>query len=266
MKTPFGRLEARLQHFIEEGTARLFSTQDLKSELTSRLAESMHAQVHFDADGQLVAPGTYTIDVSSRLAATLKSNQSLVSSLQAALLSAASDAKIHLDSEPILHIAPNDELAQGEFRVHSTVVGQSLAVTQSLEAQPKVQEVQTPAGAFLIVNGTEIFPLNLPIINIGRKSDNHLAIDDSHISRRHAQLRAIDGHYHFFDLGSTGGSNINGQSSRSAILLPGDVIHLAGVPLIYGQDRATPQEETQELAVAPQNKNNRTRASTKPTP
>jgi len=108
-----------------------------------------------------------------------------------------------------------------------------------------------PSAAFLIVAGTEIFPLNLPIVNIGRKSDNHLVIENPQVSRRHAQLRAISGHYHFFDLGSTGGSKVNNQEVKTAALLAGDVISLAGIPLIYGQDAAQSGSQTQEFRPSP---------------
>ena len=96
------------------------------------------------------------------------------------------------------------------------------------------------------MGGAEIFPLTLPIINIGRKKDNHLVIESPAVSRRHAQLRAISGHYHFFDLGSSGGSKINNSDAKNAILLAGDVINLAGVPLIYGQEAAQTSAVTQE--------------------
>jgi pSer/pThr/pTyr-binding forkhead associated (FHA) protein len=39
-----------------------------------------------------------------------------------------------------------------------------------------------------------------------------------------------------FDLNSTGGSFVNGQRTNQSVLYPGDVISLAGVALIFGQD------------------------------
>ena len=54
---------------------------------------------------------------------------------------------------------------------------------------------KAPDNAFLIVDGTHVFPLMQTIINIGRRPDNHLCIDDSRVSRVHAQLRKINGRY-----------------------------------------------------------------------
>ena len=70
-----------------------------------------------------------------------------------------------------------------------------------------------------------------------------LVIDDPRISRNHAQLRAIKGRYVIFDLNSTGGTFVNAQRTSQSVLYPGDVISLAGVPLIYGQDNPPPRPD-----------------------
>lgn len=242
------RLEARLQRLIEDGTARLFASQDTKAILAAQLIEAMQAQVQFAGADSLRAPGTYTILAASEHASSLRANAGLLDELRQALQHAAATASIQLPGELVLHVAPDEALSEGEFRVRASGVGESLSTTQSLRAIDTPQDERIPAGAFLIVAGAEIFPLTQPILNIGRKSDNHLVIENPQISRRHAQLRAIDGHYHFFDLGSTGGSFINGAEAKRAVLLAGDVIQLAGVvPLIYGQDTGSQPQETQEI-------------------
>jgi hypothetical protein len=246
MSQSLNRLEARLQRLIEEGTARLFSSQDTRGLLASRLIEAMQADVSFGAEEQLLAPSTYTIYSNSEHAAALKANQGLLDELCSALHQAAVDSSIHLAGNPVLHVAPEDDLRPGEFRVRSAGIGESLTRTQTLLASPPTSQQKVPPGAFLIVGGTDVFPLTKAIINIGRKSDNHLVIDNPQVSRRHAQLRAISGHFHFFDLGSSGGSKVNNVDVKSAALLTGDVISLAGVPLIYGQDTSDSTSQTQE--------------------
>lgn len=248
MSQSFSRLEARLQRLIEEGTARLFSSQDTKALLAARLIESMQAEVTFGEGDELLAPTTYTIYSSNEHAEALKSNSALLGELGEALKHAAAESGIKFAGQPVLHVAPEEGLGPHEFRVRCAGAGELLAHTQSLPTGSQAAEHQIPAGAFLIVAGAQIFPLSLPIVNIGRKSDNHLVVENPQVSRRHAQLRAISGHYHFFDLGSTGGSKINGQEVKSAPLLAGDVISLSGVvPLIYGQDADTASEQTQEF-------------------
>jgi pSer/pThr/pTyr-binding forkhead associated (FHA) protein len=93
-----------------------------------------------------------------------------------------------------------------------------------------------PRNAFLIVGGKTNFPLDTPIINIGRHSDNDLVLADDYVSRHHAQIRAINKRYVVFDVGSTGGIFINGKQITQATLHPGDVLRMGMVNLIYVQD------------------------------
>jgi len=251
MNSSLSRIEARIQRIIEEGTARLFSSQDTKSHLAASLIEAMQAEVQFAEGDNLIAPSIYTIHANPDHAASLKANRLVMDEIKDALLQAAARSGIQIPGELVFHLVPEDDLPAGGFRVRCSGAGNNIGQTQSLRTLPKPAEHQVPSAAFLIVAGTEIFPLNLPIVNIGRKSDNHLVIENPQVSRRHAQLRAISGHYHFFDLGSTGGSKVNNQDVKTAALLAGDVISLAGIPLIYGQDAAQSGSQTQEFRPSP---------------
>jgi hypothetical protein len=106
-------------------------------------------------------------------------------------------------------------------------------------------------NAFLIVNGLTTFPITQPVINLGRDPSNQVHLEDTRVSRMHAQLRLIQGRFVIFDLDSLGGTFVNGVAVSSHTLNPGDVILLAGVPLVYGQEAGTQAGYTQELAVDP---------------
>ena len=105
------------------------------------------------------------------------------------------------------------------------------------------EEKQT---AFLIVDGSRVIPLDKPIINIGRKTDNHIVINNEHVSRYHAQIRAIKSRFVILDLDSSVGTSVNGKSITHTFLHPGDVISLGGVPLIFGQGTPQPQRDALE--------------------
>jgi len=49
-----------------------------------------------------------------------------------------------------------------------------------------------------------------------------------------------------FDLGSSGGTFVNQKRIKQIALHPGDVLSLAGVPLVYGQDSQSQIDETKE--------------------
>jgi pSer/pThr/pTyr-binding forkhead associated (FHA) protein len=103
------------------------------------------------------------------------------------------------------------------------------------------ENASIPQNAFIIINGAEIYPLEKVTINIGRKSDNDIVLSEQHISRYHAQLRARDGKFILVDLRSTGGTSVNGERISEAQLIPGDVISIAGIPLIYGESSMADQ-------------------------
>ncbi|MDH5508435.1 MAG: FHA domain-containing protein [Anaerolineae bacterium] len=98
-----------------------------------------------------------------------------------------------------------------------------------------VESKTMPSSAYLIVN-SEVFPLTKPIVNIGRKLDNHIVIHDPRISRNHAQIRLMEGQFVILDLNSTGGTLVNGQQITKSVLYSGDSISLAGVILKFVQD------------------------------
>ena len=93
-----------------------------------------------------------------------------------------------------------------------------------------------PPNAFLILDGERTLPLREALLNIGRRTDNHLVLDDSRVSRSHAQLRLRYGRYVLYDLGSTSGTFVNGQRTSECVLRPGDVVSLGGVSIIYGEE------------------------------
>jgi pSer/pThr/pTyr-binding forkhead associated (FHA) protein len=89
--------------------------------------------------------------------------------------------------------------------------------------------------AFLILNGADIYPLVKDVTNLGRMEDNDIVLTSSHVSRYHAQIRKFGGDHLIVDLKSTSGTSVNGQPAGERMLVPGDVISLAGVPIIYGR-------------------------------
>ena len=101
-------------------------------------------------------------------------------------------------------------------------------------------EAPPPGRPFLILEGRRHVNLTQPVISIGRSLENDLVIEDSRVSRQHAQLRRRYERYVLYDLGSRGGTRINGYSIEECVLHSGDVISLAGVEIVYGEDAPTP--------------------------
>lgn len=100
-----------------------------------------------------------------------------------------------------------------------------------------------PPNALFLMEDGKSYPLDQAVITIGRMLENDLVIDDPRVSRHHAQLRAVDGHFVLSDTNSTGGIFVNGRRVTQTILYPNDSISLAGVILIFHQDEPPPRPD-----------------------
>jgi hypothetical protein len=160
------------------------------------------------------------------------------------------EAGLKFSAPPAISIVQNPQLPENAIDVVASHKLEAAADTRGMtpanNAVADSDEEAFPKNAFLIVDGVKVFPLRQSVINIGRRLDNHLVIDDPRISRNHAQLRAIKGRFVIFDLNSTGGTFVNGQRTSQSVMYPGDVVSLAGVPLVYGQDNPPPRPDLAE--------------------
>jgi hypothetical protein len=239
IKSKLSSLEARLQSLVEGGSARIFPANFTRQDLLEQLTHAMLAGVKTRPDGGRVAPNLYTLMLPKDSTEAIQKDSMLLDELAKGLEKAGQAAGLAFVSPVVVRVAPKADAAPQFIQVMAQVSVENLAETTDFWVEPGAATPQkAPENAFLIVDGTHIFPLTQTIINIGRRPDNHLSIDDSRVSRVHAQLRKINGRYMIFDLDSTSGTFVNDQRIQQSILFPGDVISLAGVPLVYGQDEA----------------------------
>lgn len=75
--------------------------------------------------------------------------------------------------------------------------------------------------------------LTLERVGIGREPDNALQVDDTFMSRHHAEFRRQDGEYWVHDLDSRNGTFLNDQRIHDAQLKPGDRVRVGGLELVY---------------------------------
>ncbi|HEX7975384.1 MAG TPA: FhaA domain-containing protein [Anaerolineales bacterium] len=245
MKNRFVQIESRLQTLIEGGVSRLFPTGQRQADLASRLVDAMFHGIKAGPDGEPVAPNLFILLVSSSEAQALQENQALLDGLASILREAGTGAGLHFSVAPVVRVQGSLDVPSGQIRVTAQNSLANLPQTSDLGIGILEESEAIPLNAFLIVDGTQVVPLTQAVINLGRRADNQVVIEDPRVSRVHAQLRVVKGRFVIFDLDSTGGTFVNGEEVHQCALYPGDVISMAGVPLVFGQDPAN-MSETQD--------------------
>lgn len=81
---------------------------------------------------------------------------------------------------------------------------------------------------------------DLPV-EIGRKGENHIVLEEKSVSRKHARILMKEEQYFLEDLGSTGGTMVNGESVTEKDLHTGDVITIGSYKLVF--DSGIPEDE-----------------------
>jgi pSer/pThr/pTyr-binding forkhead associated (FHA) protein len=246
MKLRLEQLESRLQALIEVRLVSVLPGFQVEDLAVQKLANAMKSNLIEDSDGNKIVPNVFTLVVNPKTAQRWQ-QPNLLDAVVNSLKIVGEEAGLKFSAPPTISIVQN---SQQQESVVDVVASHQLETATDTRSMTPVNDNVVNAGnepfpqnAFLIVDGVKVFPLIESVVNIGRRLENQLVIDDPRISRNHAQLRAIKGRFVIFDLNSTGGTFVNGQRTSQSVMYPGDVISLAGVPLVFGQDNPPPRPD-----------------------
>ncbi len=234
------RLESWIEQIVEEPFVRLFNGQLLPQEVARRLVNALEDGEELTADGQVMTPGCYRITLHPTALENLqRTHPTIETDLSQGLSDLVARMSIRLTQAPEVLLDADATLPPRGIQITALHKSPPLEKTRELNAERLQalarQPISAPHHAYLIIAGQRIFDLELPIIRIGRAFDNDLIVEDRRVSRYHAQLRLRYGRYVLLDLGSSGGTFVNGYPVQEVALRPGDVLSLAGLEVIYAE-------------------------------
>jgi len=239
MKLKLDQLEVKLQSLVEGQLAGILPGLRVEDRVIQRLAAALKQNIIENKDDGAIAPNVFTLIVAADSSPMWK-EQRTIDALKSIITTAGEEVGLKFTAQTTITITTDENYSTEEISVLASHKLEPVADTQGMENSTPASATETgesiPENAFLIIEGVKVHPLTEFVVNIGRRLENQLVIDDPRVSRNHAQLRSIKGRYVLFDLNSTGGTFVNGQRTSQTVLYPGDVISLAGVALIFGQD------------------------------
>jgi hypothetical protein len=247
MGNGFSRLEAGVERLVEGTFARLFAGRLHPREVALHLARAMEDNAAPAFNGLPRAPEHYVIHLNIHdVEALLAAEPALPDRLADELIGLARDAGLILANRPEVTVVADAAVAARGVVVeagHDPAHGTGTLSSTPVRQQP-VQPEPAPS-AYLIVDGRRHVALQEWLVTLGRRRDNTVVVDDGRVSRLHAQIRRRYGRWVLFDLGSSGGTCVNDEPVSEWVLRPGDVISLAGVKLIYGEEELAAESESE---------------------
>jgi hypothetical protein len=90
------------------------------------------------------------------------------------------------------------------------------------------------SGTLAVYYKGEFFKVNKDRFVIGRgKQASDLTIKDPNVSRQHAMIEFINGHYFIVDMGSTNGVEFEGQRVQRKLIADGDIFRVCDHELLF---------------------------------
>ncbi len=247
----FAKFESFAELWIEGAFGRMFGGHLQPMQVASALARAMEDNQFTSDSGEVFAPNVYWVYLNPSDYDALRQAQStLPDDLARSMIDLAERTGLRMPDPPVVEIRSEASIPRKQLSVAAQYVAQNTApIGQTAEIAPEAveamrQSLHTTSAlhSFLILDGRRHVPLAKPVVTLGRALDNDIVIDDMRVSRHHAQLRVRQGHYVLYDTGSSGGTTVNNRPVTECVLGAGDVIGLAGVQIIFGEDAATPTE------------------------
>jgi len=248
---PLSRFEQLAEHLVEGTFGRWFAGQLHPLEVALQLARAMEDAQVLNLHSERLAPNFYWVYLNpADYDALRRAQPTLPEDLTQSVVELAAQANLELPQRPVVEVHSSESIPRHQVSVAARYLppaSEDTGVTSEMRTQTsaamRAELDRAPdANPFLILDGRHTVPLTRPSVTLGRSLDNDVILHDVRVSRHHAQLRRRAGRYVIYDLGSSGGTLVNGDRVSECLLQPGDVINLAGVQIIYGEDTLTPPE------------------------
>jgi len=228
--------EKRLEGFVEGFFARALPGGGVQPvELGKRMVRAMEEERTAAASGATFVPNSFVFKLARKDNERLGQIMStLRKELSAVARRAAASEGWRMLGPPEIQIVEDDTFKTGTFGIESQFV-ESDAPEPDAGPQTQLIQMSLDADAELVQIGktSRTWPLSKEAIVLGRMEGCDVILPDSGVSRRHAEVRREGDEWVVIDLGSTNGTEVNGQRVNRHRLTPGDRLVLGETTLEF---------------------------------
>ncbi|HEX9438994.1 MAG TPA: DUF3662 and FHA domain-containing protein [Roseiflexaceae bacterium] len=234
------RFESFMENMVEGSVARLFRSAVQPAEIAKRLERAMEAQQTISVR-RVIVPNVYRAFLNPQdLAAFGPIRAEMEREMATYLAELAQERGFTMLEHPRVELADDSDVPRRGIQV----VAETTSTAPPANAGGHTQIFQPPTGAaapaqprarllLATPSGTHVIPLESTPLTIGRGLNNDIILEDTRVSRHHAQLRYRARRFWIADLGSTNGTYVNDDQVAERSLRDGDTISLGGLELTF---------------------------------
>ena len=188
-------MERRLERMVEGVFSRRRRGSIRPIELGRRLVREMDDNRSVDVKGRRIVPNDFTVLLSPTDHASFSDiEDALTTELGEAAREYAREESYHFMGPVMVRLTVDNDLKPGRFGISS---------------QLKQAAGGLGAGSLVLPSGERV-ALGEHVTTVGRLPESTISINDTNVSRNHAEIRTGSAAYVAVDLGSTNGTMVNG--------------------------------------------------------
>ena len=249
-----GTVERSIENIFDGVFSRAFKSGVKPLQIGRRLLQVVDTERDVDAQGRRVVPNSYLVQLSPADREGFADLEgSLVQELTAALREYIAQEGYHVEGKARVALRTNPDLRKGKFDIDSRNITvdappEPEAPVVSATAADAVVAAEPVVGNLTLVGGSafDVPPAVLTLPSgqrielheghyvLGRHLENDIVLNDTNVSRKHAEFVCAAGEVVVRDLGSTNGTKVNGVTVTGEQLLQhGDVINFGTAQVTF---------------------------------
>ena len=232
-----GTVERSMENLFDGLFSRAFKSGVKPLQLGRKLLQVVDSERDVDAQGRRVVPNSYLIQLSpDDREGFADVEPTLLQELTVALREYISQEGYHVEGKARVALRTNPDLRRGKFEIDCRNITPDAApapapTTEATEAHAAPLLTAVPSAfdrppAVLSLPSGERIELHEGHYVLGRHLENDIVLNDTNVSRKHAEFVCAAGEVVVRDLGSTNGTKVNGVLITGEQLLQhGDVVN-----------------------------------------